>query len=276
VTDGIVSSSKQYSDTYLIYIDKLGTTYEIEEKDSVYGNSKGLCKLATMYLESNEVLKKHFNEEVLFFGFSDTVIALPLINKPELIAKTVCNIFFKLLQYQIYTRIFVTKGDFSFHKIDDLEKSQNAFICPIYGTALLDAYKLDSKSYTTIGPFIQNNASDNINLVEKATFLSGNNVSLINLKSYLSEEHVEEVHRLITGIINGPDEYMKQFEESSKYYSELFSGQNNRINEQEIRELINEVRGQKESERKSLLKSLTTLKSILDEEKTIIYDKTTK
>jgi len=62
-----------YDKIYAIYIDRLGTSSFIREKDSTYDNRIGFYEMSPLYLESYEVFRSVFGTDFKFFGFSDTI-----------------------------------------------------------------------------------------------------------------------------------------------------------------------------------------------------------
>ena len=269
-----VSSSFSYEDQYLIYIDQLGTSQQIRETDSIYKNKKGLAKLPILYIESHELIKKAFSDNFEFFGFSDTIIALPHCKETITIAKCSCEIFLRLLQFRIFTRVFITKGDFSYHSINEIDSHNKTFLCPIYGSTILDAYEMDSFGFSTLGVFIGKNIKKDFSLNGKAKFSGKIDAGFVNFKSYLSTKDISEISRLINEIIDGPGEYIEAFDKASKKYSKLFSTENELIfSEAELKAMCDEVKKQKINERSALLNKLLTLKSLLEDEETVINSK---
>ena len=179
-----------YDKIYVIYIDRLGTSSLIREKDSVYDNRIGFYEMSPLYLDSYEVFRSVFGTDFKFFGFSDTIVAAPQTRDAREVAKAASMAFETLLEYSIATRVYITHGDLAFHRFEDLSDETENFVCPIYGTTILDSHEMNEWGMKCLGVFAHPSILDTFALAKGAIFEDGSPAGLLDLPSYLPSERV--------------------------------------------------------------------------------------
>lgn len=187
------SSSLSISQCYLIYVDRLGTTSIIRKDDCLYGNREGFYGMAPLYVEPYEVLVEVLGKQFRYFGFSDTIIAVLETDDVTTIGKAASKVFSVLLSFSIATRVFITKGDFSFHRFEQLAERPDTFLCPIYGSTLLDAYELDKLGMKCLGAFAHKSVINQFETMPNVKFQNEAEVGFINLKSYLTDDEISKI-----------------------------------------------------------------------------------
>ena len=149
--------------------------------------------MAALYLESHEVLVEVLGNQFKYFGFSDTIIALLETDDVTLIGKAASKVFSALLSFSIASRVFITKGDFSFHRFEPLAERPDTFLCPIYGSTLLDAYELDQLGIKCLGVFAHKGVINQFETMPNVKFQNEAEVGFINLKSYLTDDEISKI-----------------------------------------------------------------------------------
>lgn len=182
-----------YSDTYVIYVDRLGTKSLIREKDEIYNNRIGLYEMSPLYLESHEVFCSVFGDDFKYFAFSDTIVGVPTTKDVNKIAIAASRTFARILDFSIAARIYVTSGDFSFHRFEQLAENPDNFICPIYGSTILDAHEMDELHLKCLGVFIHPAIHAKFNIVDGVRFEDGSPAGFLDLKHYLSCTEIEDL-----------------------------------------------------------------------------------
>lgn len=175
---------------YVIYIDRLGTSSFIREKDSTYDNRIGFYEMSPLYQESYDVFRSVFGTDFKFFGFSDTIVAAPQTRDASEVAKAASMVFESLLDYSIATRVYITHGDFAFHRFEDLSEETENFVCPIYGNTILDAHEMNEWGVKCLGVFVHPSILDTFALAKSAIFSDGSLAGLLDLPTYLPSETV--------------------------------------------------------------------------------------
>ncbi|MGD9732630.1 MAG: hypothetical protein AB7U45_10655 [Desulfamplus sp.] len=199
-------TSLMYLDNYVIYLDRLGTSSFIQEKDSVYGNRIGFYKMNELYLESYEIFKSVFKNNFNYFGFSDTIIAVPKEKNARDVAVAASSVFVELLKLDIATKIYITRGDFYFHRFESLNDKQDNFICPIYGSTILDSHKMDASGIKCLGVFVHSNALEDFIILKNVKFVDGLSSGLLDLHYYLCEKSKTNLSSILNNLLIMDDE----------------------------------------------------------------------
>jgi len=185
-----IGTGFSYDKIYVIYIDRLGTSSFIREKDSTYENRIGFYEMSPLYLESYDVFRSVFGADFKFFGYSDTIVAAPQTRDAREIAKAASMAFESLLKFSINTRVYITHGDLAFHRFEDLSEETENFVCPIYGTTILDAHEMNEWGMKCLGVFVHPSILDTFALAKGAIFADGSPAGLLDLPTYLPSEKV--------------------------------------------------------------------------------------
>jgi hypothetical protein len=190
----------------MIYVDKMGTSANIREEDILYDNREGLFRMGTFYELAAEVFNNVFGtDNYYFFGFSDAVIAVTEEAKSELVAKAASKLLCKLTENNIPVRIYITRGDFAYHKLQGEVSKTKGQVCPIYGTTLLDAYEMDCSSIRCIGVFLHEKAINDMKIIGKDVVTKKNfNIGLLDLESYLEIEEIEQLKNNVSKKLSVP------------------------------------------------------------------------
>jgi len=183
-------TGSSYGNIYVIYIDRLGTGSFIRENDSTYDNRIGFYEMSPLYLDSYEVFRSVFGTDFIFFGFSDTIVAAPQTRDAREVANAASMAFERLLGYSIATRIYITHSDLAFHRFEELGKETENFVCPIFGTTILDAHEMDEWGIKCLGVFVHPSILDTFAFAKGAVFANGSPTGLLDLPSYLSSERI--------------------------------------------------------------------------------------
>jgi len=268
----MIGTSLLYKDCYLIYIDRLGTKFLINEADKIYENRIGFYEMSPLYSDTYEIFKEIFDNEFKFFGFSDTVIAVPSINDLEKIYKSASKAFVRLLGYSIANRIYITYGDFAFHRFEDITIDNDNFICPIYGTTVLNAHEMDEKKIECLGIFVHNSVPDKSNVINNAKFNDKDIGGLIDIEKYLSEEERKDLKSFIEEKIK-----VEEVEKSIDDYLQSGHGtistqmfENMEIPNKERIEILGDVFKRKKLNNQATLSYYRNLKSAIIEKNEII------
>ena len=189
------SELEWYSDCFVIYVDKMGTSCQISYNDRIYGNRVGLSHLGSFYQTSAEIFSDSFKDNFKFFGFSDTVLAVVPIEErnsisPDCVAKTAIFLFFELIKTNLPVRIFISRGNFGFHIFHGVIERSVGNVCPVYGSALLNAYQsekqLGDRKIKCTGVFIDESAKRDLRTLDKVKTVDGDReVGLIDFEHYL-------------------------------------------------------------------------------------------
>jgi len=193
-----VVKNEWYSDCFVIYLDKMGTSDQIRERDDVYDNRKGLYQLGIVYKKSLEIFHDLFSDSFRFFGFSDTVMAvIPYDeNNPvstDLIAKTAISLFIELTKMNFPVQIFISRGDFGFNTFEGIIDKSIGAVCPVYGSSLLYATEFDKHwkmvDSNCVGVFIDNSAITDFKIIYRIKVDDGKKeIGIIDFEHYLMPE----------------------------------------------------------------------------------------
>ena len=177
----------------------------------------------------------------------------------EIVSKCVSELFVNLYNSGIYIRIFITKGDFSFHELE-FTKNSNSLVCPIYGTTLLDAYEMDSRGYKTLGVLLTEKASSGFKTLGNVQFSDGSRDKILDIEKYLDKKKYRSFYESICHFDENIQNFIKNFENATREYSKLFSLT---ITQQDVENIINEVSEKKVKENSVLNQYLSNLKEAL-------------
>ncbi len=187
-------SMEYHKDVYLIYIDKMGIKYDIREKDSIYDNRKGLYRLIPFYESSACCFNNVFGSDYKFYGFSDTVLAVIDVDKSQKVAYAACKTFLNLLKFSLPIRVFISRGDFGALFPGPEVKKAGGMTCPVYGSALLNAYELNEMGIKCLGVFVHESARDEIEylpgVIDSKSQLP---LGFISYEKYYNEKDLEEL-----------------------------------------------------------------------------------
>lgn len=149
--------------------------------------------MAPLYIEPYEVLVEVLGKGFKYFGFSDTIIAVSQTDDATTIGKAASKIFAVLLSFSIASRVFITHGDFSFHRFEQLAEREDSFLCPIYGSTLLDAYQMDQLGMKCLGVFAHRNVISQFETMPNVKFSDESEVGFLNLNRYLAEDEISKI-----------------------------------------------------------------------------------
>ncbi len=149
--------------------------------------------MAPLYVEPYEVLVEVLGKQFKYFGFSDTIIAVSQTDDATVIGKAASKIFSALLSFSIASRVFITKGDFSFHRFEQLAERPDTFLCPIYGSTLLDAYQMDQLGMKCLGAFAHKNVISQFETMQNVKFQDESEVGFLNLNRYLVDDEISKI-----------------------------------------------------------------------------------
>lgn len=180
--------SAYYTDCYVVFIDKLGTKWSIRENDSIYANRIGFYELFLLYEIVASTFNEIFNGKYLLFGFSDTVLSIMSKSSRLYVAKASVKALINLIEANLPVRIYISRGNFAYHSFEssefDVSKTEG-LVCPIYGSALLNAYEMDTLGIKSCGVFLHDSVMKDFsykrNIISNKT---GNPVGLIDFNKY--------------------------------------------------------------------------------------------
>ena len=156
--------------------------------------------MASLYVEPYEALVEVLGKQFKYFGFSDTIIAVSQTDDATVIGKAASKVFSALLSFSIASRVFITKGDFSFHRFEQLAERPDTFLCPIYGSTLLNAYKMDQLGMKCLGAFAHQNVISQFETMQNVKFQDGSEVGLLNLNRYLADDEISKIKFTASGL----------------------------------------------------------------------------
>jgi hypothetical protein len=260
-----MSTHQTIFNSFVIYVDSLGTKSLIRERDKIYQNRIGFYEMVALYFESYDVFHSVFKNGVIFFGFSDTIIAVPRTNDIDEIAIASSKVFTKLLGYSLATRIYVTYGDFSYHRLEDISDKPDTFVCPVYGSTILDADEMDQSSIRCLGVFVHPTLINEFKIIDDVRFTDGKSAGFLDLNYYLTSKEITDLIEMINAslTIENVGEKSEQLKKEPSIISLIDLLQQHQIPMDEIDRTINDIFSRINANKKALLTYYTALQEAL-------------